>query len=197
MNDPYKVLEISPDATDEEVKKAYKKLAKKYHPDNFVDNPLFELAEEKMKEINDAYNTIMRQRSEQGKRSSGRASFSQIRMLINQGRIGEAETYLRSVPESEHNAEWNFLTGLCYATRGYYYEARKYIENAIYMDPDNNEYRNTLNRMSNISNERKATYSSSETHTGATGCNPCSVCQALLCADCCCECMGGDLIRCC
>ena len=52
MNDPYSVLGITPEATDEEVKQAYRTLARKYHPDNYQDNPLADLAEEKMKEIN-------------------------------------------------------------------------------------------------------------------------------------------------
>ena len=55
MNDPYSVLGVSPDASDEEIKKAYRELARKYHPDNYQNNPLADLAEEKMKAINEAY----------------------------------------------------------------------------------------------------------------------------------------------
>jgi len=51
MNDPYEVLGIQPSATDEEVKNAYRELARKYHPDNYANNPLSELAQEKMQEI--------------------------------------------------------------------------------------------------------------------------------------------------
>ncbi|HBG56338.1 MAG TPA: molecular chaperone DnaJ, partial [Ruminococcaceae bacterium] len=58
MSDPYKVLGVSPDATDAEVKAAYRKLAKKYHPDNYADSPLADLAGEKMKEINEAYDQV-------------------------------------------------------------------------------------------------------------------------------------------
>ena len=50
MNDPYQVLGISENASDEEVKRAYRELARKYHPDNYHDNPLADLAQEKMKE---------------------------------------------------------------------------------------------------------------------------------------------------
>ena len=62
MTDPYKVLGVSPSATDEEVKDAYRKLAKKYHPDQYADSPLKDLADEKLKEINEAYDTITAQR---------------------------------------------------------------------------------------------------------------------------------------
>ena len=62
MTDPYEVLNIPSTATDEEVKKAYRDLARKYHPDNYHDNPLADLAQEKMKEINAAYDAIQRER---------------------------------------------------------------------------------------------------------------------------------------
>ena len=58
MTDPYKVLGVSPNATDDEVKDAYRRLARKYHPDNYVNNPLSDLATEKMKEINEAYEVL-------------------------------------------------------------------------------------------------------------------------------------------
>ena len=60
MNDPYQILNIPPTATDEEVKRAYRDLARKYHPDNYHDNPLADLAQEKMKEINEAYDQIQK-----------------------------------------------------------------------------------------------------------------------------------------
>lgn len=63
MRDPYTVLGVSSNASDQEIKKAYRELARKYHPDNYVDNPLADLAEEKMKEINEAYEAIQKQRS--------------------------------------------------------------------------------------------------------------------------------------
>ena len=63
MNDPYQTLGVSENASDEEIKKAYRDLARKYHPDNYHDNPLADLAQEKMKEINAAYEEINRRRS--------------------------------------------------------------------------------------------------------------------------------------
>ena len=63
IHDPYKVLGVSRDASDDEIKKAYRELARKYHPDNYAGNPLADLVEEKMKEINEAYEMIRRERN--------------------------------------------------------------------------------------------------------------------------------------
>jgi curved DNA-binding protein CbpA len=60
MNNPYEVLGVKPGASETEIKAAYKELVKKYHPDKYVDNPLADLAEEKMQEINEAYDTLMK-----------------------------------------------------------------------------------------------------------------------------------------
>ena len=73
MSDPYSVLGLSSNASDEEVKRAYRELARKYHPDNYQNNPLADLAEEKMKEINEAYETITKMRA--GGASSSSSSY--------------------------------------------------------------------------------------------------------------------------
>lgn len=205
MTDPYKVLGIAPNASDDEVKKAYRKLAKQYHPDNYLNNPLANLAAEKMKEINEAYDAILKLRasgSDPGKSSGGGAGFGgfsgsggnetyiRVRQLISGGRTGEAEILLQRIPDKDRDAEWHFLTGHVMYRKGWLQDARREIETACRMDPYNAEYRAALGRMD--SGYERSPYSG-----GSGGCSGCDMCTGLLCADCCCECMGGDLIRCC
>lgn len=78
MSDPYKVLGVSPTATDDEIKKAYYELARKYHPDNYSGSDLADLAEEKMKEVNEAYDQIkdMRENGGSAHGGSGGGSYS-------------------------------------------------------------------------------------------------------------------------
>ena len=174
MNDPYQILGVPEDASDEEIKKAYRELARKYHPDNYHDNPLADLAQEKMKEINAAYEQITKERAS-GRRTGGAGgaygggsygyggyqsyggygssqSYSgqssvlqQARIAINTGNISRAEALLANY--SDHNAEWNFLKGVVCYRRGWMDEALRYYRTAVQMDPGNAEYRQALDYM--------------------------------------------------
>lgn len=198
MNDPYKVLGVSKNATDEEIKKAYRELARKYHPDNYAGNPLADLVEEKMKEVNEAYDQIQKERSGgysggTGGYSSQSSSFAHVRNLINSGRYSEAELIIDSVAQSDRNAEWNYLKGVVLIKRGWYIDAQRYLESACYMDPGNAEYKNMLNNLRNSS----ASYGGNYRGGNVGGTSACDICSTLICADCCCEMCGGDLVPCC
>ena len=203
MNDPYQILGVPETATDAEVKKAYLNLARKYHPDNYHDNPLADLAQEKMKEINAAYEQITKERSSGGRGGSssyggssyrgsyGGGSYSgyqsrssvlqQARMAINAGDLSRAEALLANY--SDHNAEWNFLRGaICYR-RGWMDEAHRYYQTACQMDPGNAEYRSALNFMENSD---ETAYHPDGGFGTLCGANPCTsmCCAALLCNTC-------------
>jgi DnaJ-class molecular chaperone len=208
MNDPYKVLGVSSNASDEEIKKAYRDLARKYHPDKYRDSDLADLASEKMKEINAAYEEIQKMRAAggtsyqssgggySGSYSTGSSSsnprYAQVRRMINSGHLGEAERVLNEVPMNERDAEWNFLMGYVFLRRGHYVDAQRYFDIACSLDPYNREYAAARQELARRANGYGGGY-----RTTGSGCSGCDVCSGLLCADCCCECMGGDLVSCC
>ena len=225
-NNPYKVLGVSPDADDETIKKAYRELARKYHPDRYADSDLADIASEKMKEVNAAYEEIQRLRATGesfGQRSydsrqarheqahyenpstashadysqysdHARATFIQVRNLINSGNIAEAERLLSEIDEADRGAEWFFLTGCIQLHKGFYVDAQRSFDTAYRMEPSNNEYWTFKERMHDRAGRFGGGYN---TGSGRNTCSGCDICSGLICADCCCECMGGDLIPCC
>ena len=198
--DPYKVLGVSPNADKETIEKAYKELVKKYHPDRYADNPLKDLAEEKLKEINEAYSMIKKTASyssggDGGGSYSGSSSstgeFATVRNYINAGQITQAEAILDRM--NSKTAEWFFLKGLCAIKRGWQDRAYSYIQTAVNMDPGNQEYRFYLNQFA----ARAQTYRTYGNNGGYSSGDSLDCCLNLWCADSLCECLGGDLISCC
>ena len=198
---PYEILGVSESASDEEIKEAYRKLAKKYHPDRYIDDGLKEMATEKMQQINEAYDAIKDIRAGKGKTSYGtnyggtsntQSNFAEIRVMINGGQYSAAEEALDRVPQDKRDAEWNFLRGCVLLRRGWYHDATKYFDTACRMDPYNQEYRQARLRMESMANQ--STGGANMTMCGSTGCD---CCCDLICLDSLCECCGGDLISCC
>lgn len=203
MNNPYEVLGVSPNATDDEVKEAYRELAKKYHPDNYADNPLREFAEEKMSEINAAYDQVMEERRSGAPRTSGtgygsaggyQSSYPDIRSMIQSNRLVEAEELLDGIPLDRRDAEWYFLKGSVYYSRGWLEDATNHFQTACNLDPNNMEYRAALNRMGWQRQGNMGGYGGGQYRQPTRpmmGCSPCDFCYGMMCADCCCDCMGN------
>ena len=175
--DPYKVLGVSPSASDDEIQKAYRKLVKKYHPDV---NPGDENAERKMREINAAYDQIRNIR--EGKSTGGYGGAGQnagggyyggfswedmfggfggfnqnyqeatteltaARNYINSGHYREAMNVLDSVDISARGARWYYFHACAAYGLGNKIQAMNDAEQAVKLEPNNAEYQQFLNRM--------------------------------------------------
>lgn len=188
MKDPYSVLGVSQSASDEEIKKAYRELARKYHPDNYQNNPLADLAEEKMKEINEAYDVITKQRagggtyrqttssgySQQSYAGANNAVYARIRALINAGNLEAAEQMLYEVPQK--SGEWYFLSGSIAYRKGWLDEAAQNFTLAVQMEPNNMEYRQALAMM-----RQPRGYNPYGNQMNTTECDPCTAYMCLSC----------------
>ncbi|HZK01532.1 MAG TPA: DnaJ domain-containing protein [Anaerovoracaceae bacterium] len=196
MRNPYQVLGIKEGASVEEIKAAYKEQVKKYHPDRHQDNPLYELAEQKLQEINEAYDYLMKNasggghynnRSDEFARNQPRQSpeFRQVRMDIDRGDLGSAEATLNR--SNNRNAEWHFLWGVLSLKKGWYEEAVTNIQAAVSMDPNNAEYKSAFNRVANT----PGGYRASAYNRGYTNANDelCRMLQCYCCADMLCDCI--------
>ncbi len=165
MKNPYEVLGVKPGASEEEIKRAYKELVKKYHPDKYINNPLADLAEEKMQEINEAYDTLTKQGSQGsygsrggfnggygagtyssgGQGGSSQSYYYTIRQLLDRHSLARAEEMLINAPD--RSAEWFFLSGVLSYKKGYFDDAMMNLQKAIEMDPDNYEYERVYQEM--------------------------------------------------
>ena len=167
IEDPYKVLGVSPDASDEEIKRAYRTLAKKYHPDL---NPGDEIAAKKMQQVNAAYEQI--KNPDKGQQAGGYSQYDPFGGFggyggyyqqthretgsgdqyqtaaynyIRFGRYQEALNALQNSPE--RNARWYYLSALANDGLGNQVTALEHIRRAVSMEPENQTYLDALNRI--------------------------------------------------
>lgn len=205
--DPYKVLGVSPDATDEEVKKAYRQLSRKYHPDANVNNPNKAQAEEKFKEVQFAYDQIMKMRENGGAgygsqggfggfggfgQGAGRAagqnmSEDDLRLqaalnYVNSQHYQEAMNILNNI--QHHSAQWYYVHAAASVGMGNQAQALESAKRAVNMEPNNMQYRQLLNHIQNGG----SWYSSMGGNYGrpAEGMN--DMCCPLIFLPCCCWC---------
>ena len=166
MFDPYSVLGVSRDASDEEIKKAYRRLSRKYHPDANINNPNKAQAEEKFKEVQQAYDQIMKEREYGsssyggyngggfggfgGQSAAGYQDEESIRgqaasNYIQNGHYQEAMNVLSSL--KQRNGQWYYLSSIANMGLGNNMNALSDIREAVRLEPDNMQYRMMLQRM--------------------------------------------------
>ena len=154
MSNPYEVLGISPRASDEEIKKAYRTMSRKYHPDANVNNPDKAQAEEKFKQIQQAYDQIMKEKQQgysyRGSRTYGGQSYTNAGQSIEltaaanyiaSRHYAEALHVLNSVPVAERGARWYYFSAVANAGIGNNVTAKEQIDRAVSLEPSNMEYR--------------------------------------------------------
>lgn len=217
---PYDVLGISSNASDDEIKRAYRDLMRKYHPDTNVNNPLADLAEEKFKEVQEAYDVIMKERehggygsSGSGRQSSGGYNYNggnyqqssasgnqqEVEMqaaynFINSRRYQEAVNLLNRMPN--RSAQWYYLSAAANAGMGNNVLAKDHAGQAVNMEPNNSQYRQLLNQMQWNSQRYQNNPYGGGYGGGNSSCGTGNMCCDLCIADQLCECMGGDLCAC-
>lgn len=158
MKDPYQLLGVSPTVSDAELKRAYHALARKYHPDAYADNPeKAELANRKMREVNEAYDTVMRERAAGGtptapprgatKKADRREEAppqcctALVRTLLDKGEYAAALGELYRRPEKARDAEWHYLSARAHLGMRHLHDAIRESNAALRADPKNPEYR--------------------------------------------------------
>ena len=195
MNNPYEFLGVNRNASEKDIMDAYRRIAGDITNANIPDSE----KTQRMNELNNAYDTVLNElrgtaayagNQSQNNYNSG-SQYSDVRQCINSGRLDDAETILNGVPSYMISAEWHYLKGVIHQRGGWLNEAYNCYQTACTIDPSNQEYAAAFNSLNN--NSRGGYRTSKKTRDT----DVCDICSGLLCADCCCECCGGDLIPCC
>lgn len=191
---PYEILGVSPRATDEEVKRAYREQLKKYHPDSYAGNPLSGLAEEKFKQIQSAYDKIMRERSggyQSYDNFQADDGYSSIINYLSARRYGEALRELER--RMNKDARWYYYSAIANVGLGNTMRGSEHARIAMNLEPGNPDYQNLVNQL----NFQGGRYRDSRPSYGyRSGDDAMDLCCKLWMADTLCECLGGDICSC-
>lgn len=211
-NDPFVILGISKDSSQSEILEAYKEKRAYYQEHVFDEGESGAQAARMLGQLDEAYQQAMEISHESATVSGeGDSSLEAVRNAIRNKDVEAAQRALDEI--SYRGAEWHYYQSIVFYEKNWLNDSKKQLELAIEMDPSNTKYTRALDNLKKkIDGSRpydkqgsqgvygKSDQASNRTysqHDSDVADGICTTCQALWCADCCCECMGGDLIRCC
>lgn len=209
---PFVILGVDKNATQSEILEAYKQKRAYYQAHVFDEGESGAQAASMLNQLDDAYQQAMEMAVESATvTGEGESAYEQVKQAIRSKDIETAQKLLDDM--SYRGAEWHYYQSVVFYEKNWLNDTKKQLEIALQMDPQNEKYQHALDNLKKkIDGSRpydkegaQGVYNADSTQTdrtytqrdGAIADGICSACQALWCADCCCECMGGDLIRCC
>ncbi len=210
-NNPYVILEVDKDATQSEIQEAYEKKRDYLKQHVFDEGEAGAEAARNLELLENAYQQAMELSHEKATVSGEGDGFEPVRQAIRDKDTARAQQALDGI--SYRDAEWHYYQSIVFYEKNWLNDSKKQLEIALQMDPQNDKYTRALNNLkkkidgsrpydkegsngvygANANPATQRTYT--QTADATDGC--CAACQTLWCMDCCCECMGGDLIRCC
>lgn len=211
---PFVILGINRDATQHDIYVAYKNLRKKYADDRFLEGEAGADAAKKLEQLDAAYSEALEYCHTSATVDDGSSIVAEVKKAIKNKDLSLAQEKLDSM--SRRDSEWHYLQSIIFYERSWYSDCKKQLEVSIELDPTNSKYKkalSNLNEKMNSANGNQSQFEQNRSYQGQNQFNnrsynqhngyrndsnmACGLCQTLLCADCCCECMGGDLISCC
>lgn len=203
---PFVILGVDENTvTQNELEEAYKLQRAKYADDRFLEGEAGEIASRKISEIDEAYQDALEKLKTRATVSDNGVRYTEIEAEIRAKNYNEAQSILDSI--TVRDAEWHFLQSVIYYKKGWISESKLQLERAVALDPNNPKYKTELDKMNGTGTQQNQQYTR---HSYGYGQNPnrsysydrpqtntCDCCSTLCALDCCCECMGGDLIPCC
>lgn len=207
QKNPFVILGVDEKTVNQnELYTAYREVRAKYAEEMFSEGENGAKAAQKVSEIDQAYIDAKAILDARVSISDTGNVYAKVDEYIRAGKYEAAQNELDSI--TDRTAEWNYLQSAIYYKKGWYLDSKKQLEMAISKDPDNQKYKDALSKLEaktgsgNPSGENQNTDGTFRSYSGERVSNGrnvsvCDCCSTLICADCCCECMGGDLIRCC
>lgn len=203
---PFVILGVDENTvTQNELEEAYKAERAKYAEDRFLEGESGEIATRKISEIDEAYREALEKLKTRATVSNNGVSYTEIEAQIRAKNYNEAQSMLDSI--TVRDAEWHFLQSVIYYKKGWISESKLQLERAVALDPNNSKYKTELDKMNGEGSQQNHQYSRHSYGYGQGAhrsysydrpqASTCDCCSTLCALDCCCECMGGDLIPCC